>query len=195
MKTKLSTELILDSPKYIFKYKILVGRIMRINHLIIIIFLGLLSCVDSQTNEISVYDLKSEYLVNPIGLDVETPRLTWKIKDQRRGAIQKAYKISVGTDSAKVALGKGSHWNTGKVNAEHQMVLYAGKALQAFQKYYWSLTVWDKNDKKVQSDRPASFEMGMMETRNWRARGSPTAEISTKKKAPTLGKNLKSKRK
>ena len=184
MKTKLSTELILDSPKYIFKYKILVGRIMRINHLIIIIFLGLLSCVDSQTNEISVYDLKSEYLVNPIGLDVETPRLTWKIKDQRRGAIQKAYKISVGTDSAKVALGKGSHWNTGKVNAEHQMVLYAGKALQAFQKYYWSLTVWDKNDKKVQSDRPASFEMGMMETRNWKGSWISDSRDINKKESP-----------
>ena len=65
--------------------------------------------------------------------------------------------------------------------------------MQAFQKYYWSLTVWDKNDKKVQSDRPASFEMGMMELETGRTRGSPTAEISTKKKAPTLGKNLKSK--
>jgi len=77
----------------------------------------------SQNDLLRVYDLKSEYLVNPIGLDVKTPRFTWKIKDQRRGAIQKAYKISVGTDSAKVAAGNGSHWNTGKVNADLQMVV------------------------------------------------------------------------
>ena len=96
-------ELTLKTLKHFSQHKSSDWRFKGIKNLTTLIFIGLLSCVNSQTNEISVYDLKSEYLVNPIGLDVETPRLTWKIKDQRRGAIQKAYKISVGTDSSKVA--------------------------------------------------------------------------------------------
>ncbi|MGB0396432.1 MAG: hypothetical protein ACPGC6_06655, partial [Flavobacteriaceae bacterium] len=168
MKTKLSMELILKTLKHFFQHKSSDWRFKRIKNLTTLIFLGLLWNAHSQNDPLRVYDLKSEYLVNPIGLDVKTPRLAWKIKDQRRGAVQKAYKISVGIDSAKVAAGKGSYWNTGRINADHQMVVYSGKELQAFQKYYWSLTVWDKNDKKVQSSSPASFEMGMMETRNWK---------------------------
>ena len=52
-------------------------------------FFGLSWNAHSQNDSLRVYDLKSEYLVNPIGLDVKTPRLTWKIRDQRRGAVQK----------------------------------------------------------------------------------------------------------
>lgn len=191
MKTKLSTELILDSLKYIYKYKTLGRKIVRVNYLIILIFLELLSCVKSQKNEISLYDLKSEYLVNPIGLDAETPRLAWKIKDQRRGAIQKAYKISVGIDSTKVAAGNGSYWNTGKVNADDQMVVYSGKELQAFKKYYWSLSVWDKNNNMIQASQLASFEMGMMESRNWRGSWISDSRDIDKKESPYFRKEFK----
>jgi len=191
MKTKLSTELILDPLKCTFKYKILAVRMMKINHLIIIIFLGLQSCNDSHTNEISLYELKTEYLVNPIGLDVKKPRLTWKIKDQRRGAIQNAYKISMGTDSVKVAAGLGSHWNTGKVNEDDQMVVYCGKELQAFKKYYWSLSVWDKNERRVQASQTASFEMGMMESRNWEGSWISDSRDINKKESPYFRKEFK----
>ncbi|RYZ96652.1 MAG: hypothetical protein EOP47_23460, partial [Sphingobacteriaceae bacterium] len=38
-------------------------------------------------------DLKCEYLVNPIGIDAPTPRLTWLLNDNREGAVQKAYSV------------------------------------------------------------------------------------------------------
>ena len=138
------------------------------NNIITFVFLGFLCTVHSQNKALGLYDLKSEHLVNPIGIDIKNPRLTWKIKDQRPGAIQKAYKISVGTDSLKVAAGNGSYWNTGRINSDHQMVIYQGKELQAFQKYYWSVAVWDKNDNEVPTSPPASFEMGMIEAINWK---------------------------
>jgi alpha-L-rhamnosidase len=190
MKTKLSMELILKTLKHFFQHKSSDWRFKRIKNLTTLIFLGLLWNAHSQNDPLRVYDLKSEYLVNPIGLDVKTPRLAWKIKDQRRGAVQKAYKISVGIDSAKVAAGKGSYWNTGRINADHQMVVYSGKELQAFQKYYWSLTVWDKNDKKVQSSSPASFEMGMMETRNWKGSWISDSRDINKKESPYFRKEF-----
>ena len=140
--------------------------------------------VYSQNNQSSVYDLKSEHLVNPIGIDVKAPRLTWKINDSRRGAIQKSYDICVGTDSAKVAAGKGSYWKTGKINSSNQMVVYDGNQLKPYQKYYWLLKVWDKNNQKIKSEKLASFEMGMMDINNWKGSWVSDSWDKNKKESP-----------
>ena len=190
MKTKLSMKLIFKKFQHFFLQNNLNWKLTIIKNFITLVFIGLASNTHSQNDLLSVYDLKSEYLVNPIGLDVKTPRFTWKIKDQKRGAIQKAYKISVGTDSTKVAEGNGSHWNTGKINSDNQMIVYSGKVLQAFQKYYWSLTVWDKNNEKVQSNRLSSFEMGMMESSNWRGSWISDSRDINKKESPYFRKEF-----
>ena len=75
-------ELILRTLKHFFQHKSSDWRFKRIKNLTTLIFLGLLWNAHSQNDPLRVYDLKSEYLVNPIGLDVKTPRLAWKIKDQ-----------------------------------------------------------------------------------------------------------------
>ena len=195
MKTKLSMKLIFKKFQHFFLKNNLNWKLTIIKNFITLVFIGLASNTHSQNDLLSVYDLKSEYLVNPIGLDVKTPRFTWKIKDQRRGAIQKAYKISVGTDSTKVAEGNGSHWNTGKINSDNQMIVYSGKVLQAFQKYYWSLTVWDKNNEKVQSNRLSSFEMGMMESSNWRGSWISDSRDINKKESPYFRKEFNNQKK
>ena len=184
MKTKLLTELILQ-------YIILNARKFRLSLIIILVFLGLIDCDNSPKNETSIYELKCEYLVNPIGLDVKTPRLNWKIKDQRRGVIQKAYKISVGTDSTKVAKGKGSYWSTGKVKSDDQMVVYSGKQLQPFKKYYWTVSIWDKDNNLVQASQTASFEMGMIESRNWKGSWISDSRDIDKKESPYFRKEFK----
>ena len=195
MKTKLSMKFIIKKFKYFLLQNILNWRLTILEKIITIVFMGFVLNTHSQNDLPRVYDLKSEYLANPIGLDVKTPRFTWKIKDQRRGAFQKAYKISVGIDSIDVAAGNGSHWNTGKINSDHQMVVYGGKALQAFHKYYWSLTVWDKNNKKVESDRLSSFEMGMMEARNWRGSWISDSRNIDKKESAYFRKEFNIKKK
>ena len=141
---------------------------MKTKKFIKIFFLSLLFNLRAQNNDPIIYDLKSEYLVNPIGLDNKKPRLSWKIKDSRRGAIQKSYEISVGTDSVKVALGKGSHWNTGKIDKDKQLVIYNGNKLEAYHKYYWSVKVWGIDNKEIRANYIASFEMGMIDIKNWK---------------------------
>ena len=44
---------------------------------------------------IQVTDLKCEYRVNPLGLDVASPRLSWILKSDRRLQKQTAYQILV----------------------------------------------------------------------------------------------------
>lgn len=103
--------------------------------------------------------LQTEYLVNPIGLDAAHPRLSWQMADGRTGARQSAYQLAVGTDSVAVALGKGQAWQTGKVLSDRNRVSYEGKTLEPFTKYFWKISLWDK-DGKALSGAVASFETG-----------------------------------
>lgn len=113
-------------------------------------------------------NLQCEYLKNPIGLDSPTPRLMWQMDDSRNGAFQSAYQVLVGTDSVRVASGLGSYWDSGKINGSIRLVYYSGKALHPFSKYYWTVTLWDKDQQKTSLAPIASFETGMMQISNWK---------------------------
>ncbi|MEK9604546.1 MAG: family 78 glycoside hydrolase catalytic domain [Flavobacteriaceae bacterium] len=168
---------------------------MRIKSLLAIVFLTLLWNAHSQNDRVTLYGLMTEYLTNPIGLDVQTPRLTWKTKDQRKGAKQTAYEISLGIDSAKVTSGEGSHWNSGKIMSDKQMVVYKGKILEPYQKYYWSVNVWDHDNQKISSSEPAHFEMGMMEMQNWKGNWISDSRDIHKKEAPYFRKEFSARKK
>ncbi|TDQ06949.1 glycoside hydrolase family 78 protein [Pedobacter metabolipauper] len=112
--------------------------------------------------------LKCEHLENPIGVDAAHPRLSWMMSDNRTGAKQTAYRIVVGTDSLAVRNGKGVTWETGKVLSSNNLVIYNGKALAAFTKYFWLLELWDKDGKAIPAKQVSSFETGMMGMENWK---------------------------
>jgi len=116
---------------------------------------------------VNIADLQCEHLVNPLGIDAPKPRFSWRIDDSRNDAKQTAYEISVSTDSVTSSNGKGNFWQTGKVNNDLQLISYNGEALLPFTKYYWSVKVWDKDGKTIQS-AVASFETGMMNMQNWK---------------------------
>ncbi|NHA07012.1 family 78 glycoside hydrolase catalytic domain [Mucilaginibacter sp. HC2] len=111
--------------------------------------------------------LQCEHLTNPIGIDSRYPRLSWLLVDERQGAAQTAYQISVGTDSISVINGKSNIWQTTKVVSSTSLVSYQGKPLQPFTKYYWRVQLWDQAGKKLLPSDVASFETGMMDMRNW----------------------------
>lgn len=131
-----------------------------------------------------------EYLVNPIGIDEPHPRLSWHLEDMRRGARQTAYRIYVSTDSLEVSRGKGNQWESGKINSEISLVNYHGKPLQPFTKYYWTVEVWDKDNKQSIQSRIASFETGMISIKNWQGSWITDIKDINKKPAPYFRKTF-----
>lgn len=111
-------------------------------------------------------NLLCDHLYSPIGIDNATPRLSWRLHDLRKGAKQTAYQLIVDTDSMAVANGKGNIWDTRKTASDAMLVTYAGKKLEPFTRYYWKVTVWDK-DGIASSSAITSFETGMMNIKNW----------------------------
>ncbi len=139
-----------------------------------------------------IVNMRCEYLVNPIGVDVAHPRLSWQIDDERRGAKQTAYQIFIGTDSTEVANGKGTEWTTDKINSNSYLVKYDGKELLPFTVYFWRVDVWDKDDAKVQNIAVSKFETGMKKMSNWRGAWISDVHDVNLKPAPYFRKAFKS---
>jgi alpha-L-rhamnosidase len=111
--------------------------------------------------------LRCEHLINPIGIDVTSPRLSWQLNDSRHGAAQTAYRIVAGTDSTAVANGRGEMWDTQRVTSDRILISYAGKKLAPYTRYYWSIRTWDQEGVES-TPAVASFETGVMEVKNWK---------------------------
>lgn len=63
-----------------------------------------------------IYDMKTEDLINPIGIDEKKPRFSWKLQSKISGTVQTAYRIIVRSDSDTV-------WDSGKVTSTAQSAL------------------------------------------------------------------------
>ena len=99
---------------------------------------------------------RTEYLIDPIGIDERLPRLSWELRDGRPGATQTAYRIEFGDASGKVL------FDTGKVSsAESTQVVYGGPGLADRQRVVWRVRVWDAEGKEGEWSAPAFFEVGI----------------------------------
>lgn len=120
-----------------------------------------------------IYDMKTEDLTNPLGIDEKKPRFSWKLHSENQGAVQTAYRIIVRDDDNTV-------WDSEKVMSNHSIYIeYAGMPLSAMKKYSWQIIVWDKNDNEYISDT-ACFETGLMDksfNADWI--GSPKETVNT----------------
>jgi alpha-L-rhamnosidase len=134
-------------------------------------------------------DLRCEYCVNPMGIDVTEPRFSWRIEDSRRGARQVSYRLFVATDPAKLKEGEADLWDSGLVASDRSIhVAYAGQALLSRQRAYWAViaTVTGADEREVvcSSGTPASagasasgasaappafFEIGLLGRQEWKA--------------------------
>src|SRR5512135_908434 len=105
---------------------------------------------------IKAIDLKTEYLIDPIGIDITTPRLFWNVA----GAIkQTAYSVTAKMDGEAV-------WQSGKVVSTSMHTVYAGPPLQSRQRVAWSVTLWDEHDQPGE-ESAAFFEMGLLQRSDW----------------------------
>ncbi|MBN9383879.1 MAG: glycoside hydrolase family 78 protein [Chitinophagaceae bacterium] len=138
--------------------------------------------------------LRCEYLVDPLGIDVSHPRLSWRLDDKRPGAIQKAYSLTISTDSLSLANSATGVWSTGHRDAADQLVTYDGPALKPFTRYYWRVEVWDKDGQRSVS-QAASFETGMMDMDNWKGAWISDSRDGDLRRAPYFRKTFQTTRK
>ena len=106
------------------------------------------------------YDLKTEYLRNPLGIDILSPRFSWKCDGLLK---QSAYQIVCKRDGEVI-------YDSGKVLSDQTtQIPYEGRFLRSRDYVDVSLTIWDEKGKKSKETK-GFFEMGLLEKTDWYGR-------------------------
>lgn len=117
---------------------------------------GLLKLLTFNPMPLRLTALRTEHLVNPLGLDEPTPRFSWKLDDSRTGAAQTSYQLEVSANDNAI-------WDSGRVTSDDSVLLpYAGPALQPHTRYHWRIRIWDHNGVVSAWSASAFFETGFL---------------------------------
>ena len=119
-------------------------------------------------------NLKCEYLINPIGIDIQNPRLMWNCDG---GIKQTAYHIIAKSDEKIV-------WDSGKVNSSSMYAEYPHK-LKSRERVEWAVTLWDENNREGEPSETAFFETGLLSASDFTAKWiSGNYRVNRKKRYP-----------
>lgn len=104
--------------------------------------------------------LKTEYLFNPVGIDIDRPRLFWNCQG---GVTQTAYQI-IAADDNGVTL-----WDSGRVESSSMRVQWGGEPVPARTAVTWKVRLWDEKG-ECGDWAEAYFELGLPKGEPWAAK-------------------------
>jgi alpha-L-rhamnosidase len=134
------------------------------------IFLVLIQLSGSISAKTSVTGLRCEYLINPLGINVQKPRLSWRIESNETNVRQTTYEIKVEITANSLSNRKNLIWSSGKVTSEQSVnVDYKGPALKSSTRYYWQVRIWDNKGKVAEWSTPAWWETALLDHKEWKA--------------------------
>ena len=117
---------------------------------------------------VEVSHLRVEQLTQPVGIDAETPRLSWRLASDRQEVMQTAYHILVASSPALLAGNEGDLWDSGKVNSDaSHLVPYAGRPMQSNLRCYWKVKSYTTQGETPWSE-PARWTMGLLGETHWK---------------------------
>lgn len=116
-------------------------------------------------------NLRCEYLRDPLGIDVERPRLSWEVTDPtgtRRGARQSAYRILVASSPERLAMDVADIWDSRRTPmalSAHRV--YGGPVLAPGTQVWWKVAIWDEAGRRGADSRPATWSVGPRTREDW----------------------------
>jgi len=118
--------------------------------------------------------LRCEYRLDPRGIDVLKPRLSWLLDTTDHSLwdqIQSAYQIRVAT-TEKILYGDNPDlWDSGKIESNRtNQIEYEGKPLPSRTGCRWMVRVWDGDGNVSDWSEPALWTMGLLDPDDWKAR-------------------------
>lgn len=129
----------------------------------------------------SPYNLRCEYLTNPIGIDTVSPRFSWLLDHEERNQKQSAYRILVASNKEILESNKGDMWDSGKIDSDlHFNVIYTGESLKSDSTYFWRVKWWDKHGVEGDFSPIASFGTALIEESDWKAKWISRSEFINK---------------
>ncbi|RZL62303.1 MAG: alpha-L-rhamnosidase, partial [Pedobacter sp.] len=124
--------------------------------------------IPSYGQQLIVNALNCEYKVNPLGIDVAQPNLSWKIQSTNRNTVQTSYQILVADNLTDLKNDKANVWDSKKKTSNQSIhIKFNGAKLLSTKKYYWKVKVWDNNGLTATSET-AFWQMGLLTVADWK---------------------------
>jgi len=114
--------------------------------------------------------------MDPEGIDVLKPRLSWIVESETRGDKQIAYHVLVASTVPNLDSDIGDIWDTGRIESDQTFnIVYDGKALESRMDCAWKVRVWDASGSASAWSEVATWSMGLLSMQDWTARwiGAP----------------------
>ena len=147
-------------------------KTLKVYLFLLLIPISHFSCL-AEHAKIKLTNLKSEYLVNPLGIEVPAPRLSWMMEAANAIVFnqnQKAYQILVATSEEKLSETNADLWNSGKfISDANAQIAYQGKPLTSELKCYWKVRIWNKANDVTPWSEVAKWSMGLLDKSDWKA--------------------------
>lgn len=132
------------------------------------VIIGCFAVSISATPTFSVYDLLTEQVKNPIGIETSVPHFSWKIYAQERNFKQGAYRICVANSSTDLKNDNANIWDSGKVFSESSILNpFGGKKLTSSTVYYWKVKVWNDKGEESRWSEVNTFATGLWSEKDW----------------------------
>ncbi len=145
------------------------GQLLKV--LILILFSFFLFCSQKLETPGAPQNLQCEYQSNPLGIDIQKPRLSWLVNDNRRGAVQSAYQVLVASNQDLLQQDKGNIWDSGKIESDLSVhIPYDGPALESRKRYFWKVRTWDKDGQTMPYSEITWWETGLLKASDWNAK-------------------------
>jgi len=138
--------------------------------LLIVAYINLFAQSENRAS-LNVSNLKCENLVNPLGIDLSSPQLSWELNAPSRNQKQSAYQIVVSNQETELEKDRGNYWDSGKTPSNQTAnISYQGKSLSSRLKLFWKVRVWDASGKPSAWSPVSSWEMGFLNSSDWQAK-------------------------
>ncbi len=142
-----------------------------VSFIMCLVLLTIAAVTGSKSTLKAPVELKCEYLSDPMGIDVNKPRLSWLVSSDKRGEVQTSYQIIVASTPELLLSGSADRWDSGQVKSNlTAQIVYGGKSMSSYQKCYWNVRVWDIAGNASEPSETAYWEMGLLEPADWKAK-------------------------
>lgn len=103
-----------------------------------------------------IYDLRVNQIAEALGLDVEKPVFSWKLKSEKQNTMQTKAQILVGKTAGGVDV-----WDSGEMSTDNSAgITFDGDVLQPETRYYVTVRVWNQDEEEAETS--SWFETGLM---------------------------------
>ncbi|HEY3285328.1 MAG TPA: family 78 glycoside hydrolase catalytic domain [Armatimonadota bacterium] len=138
---------------------------------------------------LTVKRLRCELTVNPLGIDVRQPGLSWELESSRRAERQSAYQVIVSSTPELLKANQGDLWDSGKVLSRETVgITYQGRPLTTAERCYWAVRVWNGEGRPSAWSKGAWWEMGLLDPADWHGKWIARTRDIAELPAPLLRK-------